>query len=281
MKRFIYGIFAVTVAFFMASCTEDLGTVPGNDAGPSVVVYQYAAARPANPDNDVVIRFATNNKTTALYYLVEKTDDKAAKIASEGVEAYSDYVLKNGVKVEGASGVSNTDIALSDLYGSYTITAVAVGEGNKRSAGETVFVGLDWADVAAGTYYFTVLGDLGLAEAPTVLQVCTTDNTLYRFKDLFGEGYSIKINMLDIQGNDAGGAYQFFRVPAQETPLTYGDYGAIFVRDIGYWQGDDSFVTEGGYESGMYEDGSCFVFVQYYVTAGNLGYDYDYFVPAE
>ena len=31
--------------------------------------------------------------------------------------------------------------------------------------------------------------------------------------------------------------------------------------------------------SGMYEDYSCFFYVQCYVSAGNLGYDYNFFVP--
>ena len=42
-----------------------------------------------------------------------------------------------------------------------------------------------------------------------------------------------------------------------------------------------SWVTDNGYESGMYEDHFCFVYVQYFVSASNLGYGYDFFIPEE
>jgi hypothetical protein len=96
---------------------------------------------------------------------------------------------------------------------------------------------------------------------------------------VFGTGYHMKINLLDLKGKKSGREYTFFRVPVADTPFTYGDYGAVSVRDIGYWQSNDAFITEGGYESGMYADYSCFIYIQYFVSAGNLGYDYDYFVP--
>ena len=115
---------------------------------------------------------------------------------------------------------------------------------------------------------------------PTTLQVCTTDANLYRFKDVFGAGYSMKIVLLpDYKATDADGEYTFFRVPRAETPYTYGSHGAVGVRDVGYWQGSDAWVTDNGYESGMYADYSCFVYVQYFVSAGNIGYGYDFFIP--
>lgn len=95
----------------------------------------------------------------------------------------------------------------------------------------------------------------------------------------------MKLNMLDLQGQDESGTYRFFRVPEMATPLsvrlTDGNSYQLSVMDIGYWQGDESFVTAGGYESGMYEDGYCFVCVAYTVSAGTLVYGYDYFVPNE
>ena len=48
---------------------------------------------------------------------------------------------------------------------------------------------------------------------------------------------------------------------------------------IGYWQGDDSFITSAGYESGMYEDYSCFIYLQCHIGTNNYGYKYDYFIP--
>ena len=55
--------------------------------------------------------------------------------------------------------------------------------------------------------------------------------------------------------------------------------GPINVRDVGYWQGNDAFVTEKGFESCLYEDYRCFMYAQYYVSKGSLGYNCDEFVP--
>ena len=74
-------------------------------------------------------------------------------------------------------------------------------------------------------------------------------------------------------------ATSFFRIPEQKLPFTYSTYGNVSIRDVGFWQGDDAYVTENGYESGIYADGSCFICAQYYVSAGSLGLAmYDYFV---
>lgn len=287
MKKYIYHLFMLLLATAtMTSCAEEEGTEPGNDSNPAVIVYQYKASRPNNPDNDVVIRFATNSRTTEAYYLAETAADKNKRIASLGKEGYMDYVVSNGTKVADISGASNVDVILTDLYGEITITAVAVGDGAKTSS-ETTFTGLAWTDVASGTYHFTnqsVSGTpsatiSGMASIPTVLQVCTTDANLYRFTDVFGKGYHLKINLIDIKGSDAGGEYQFFRIPSGETSFVAGKNGPVSVRDVGYWQGDDTFVTEGGYESGIYANHECFLFITYHVTAGVLGYGYDSFIP--
>lgn len=282
MKKYLYSLFVALLATVaITSCKEDEGTEPGNDAEPVVTIYQYAAARPNNPDNDVVIRLAANSKTSEAYYLAELSADKKSRIASMGESGYADYVVENGTKVDGISGASNSDVTITDLYGTYAITVVAVN-GNRKTSSETTFTGLDWEDVATGTYYYgasaNLISALGLTSSPTTLQVCTTDANLYRFKDVFATGYSLKINLIDYNGSDEDGEYRFFRVPVSETPFTYGSHGAVGVRDVGYWQGADSWVTESGYESGMYRNYNCFVCVQYYVSAGNLGYGYDYFI---
>ena len=279
MNIYIYNLFMALLAVtIVTSCTDEEGTEPGNDSTPIVTVYQYKASRPNNPDNDIILRFAANSKTTEAYYLVEQPVDKDAHIASMGKNAYIDYVVSNGIKVNDISGASNVDVVLTDLYGEYTITAVAVGKDSKTST-DITFSGLAWTDVVTGTYYFFNAEKLGIsASNPTVLQVCTTDANLYRFKDVFGTGYHLKINLIDYKGSDTGGEYQFFRVPATDTPYIFGNYGTVNVRDIGYFQNNDAFVTEGGYESGMYSNYNCFIYVQYYVSAGNLGYDYDEFI---
>jgi hypothetical protein len=280
MKKYIYKLCIAFIATAtIASCSGDEGAVPGSDSKPVITVYQYKTSRPYNVDNDIIVRFATNNQTTEAYYLAEKTVDANARITSIGEEAYTDYVVANGTKLADVSGESNVDVTLIDLYGDYTITAVAVGKGIKTSA-KTTFIGIDWSTVATGTYLFGTAGKKvsGVESNPTVLQVCTTDDKLYRFKDVFGSGYHLKINLINLTGTDADGEYRFFRVPVAETPYTYGTYGAVGVRDIGYWQGSDAWVTDNGYESGMYADYNCFIYIQWFVSAGNIGYNYDFFV---
>jgi hypothetical protein len=278
MKKYIYLFSVLFATVAMTSCVEEEGTVPGNDSSPAVTIYQYVVSKPLNADNDVAIRVAANNRTTEAYYLAEKTVDKNTRIASLGEDGYNDYVVSNGVKLSEISGESNADVTLTDLYGEYTITAVAVGDGKKTSAA-TVFNGLDWTTVATGTYYFFNTGRLGVESNPATLQVCTTNDQLYRFKDVFANGYHMKINLLSLKGRDSYGEYTFFRIPVTDTPFTYGTYGAVSARDIGYWQGSDAWITDNGYESGMYEDYYCFLYIQYFVSAGNMGYGYDEFVP--
>ncbi len=276
MKRYIYKLFVVLLTTSMLfSCSEEEGTEPGNDPNPAVTIFKYEPGESYNVDNDIVLRFAFNNKTTAAYFLAEKSIDKEAYINTSGESAYLDYVVENGEALN-VDGESDLDTTLVGLYGEYTITVVAVGENSKFSS-ETTFTGLDWSDVVSGTYTFFNADEIGIASSSTMLQICTTNEKLYRFKDVFGEGYHLKINLLELTGEDSGGAYTFFRVPNTKTPLSYGDYGSIYVRDIGYWQGNDSFVTSSGYESGMYSDYNCFIMVQYYVGAGSLGYGYDEF----
>lgn len=279
MKKYIYRLFIVFLATVaLSSCTEEEGSVPGNDSKPVVTVYQYKASRPLNIDNDILVRFAANNKTTEAYYLVEKTADRNDHIAALGESGYNEYVVSNGTKLSTISGESDVLVTVTDLYGEYTITAVAVGGGIKTSA-TTSFTGLAWEDVVSGTYHFfkpSIMGDM--VSTSTTLQICTTDENLYRFKDLYGTGYHLKINLIDLKGTDEDGEYTFFRIPATDTPFTYNN-GIVNVRDIGYWQGSDAWVTERGYESGMYSDYSCFLFIQYYYSGGNLGYNYDMFIP--
>ena len=279
MKKYIYSLFAVLLATAtMTSCTEEEGTVPGNDSKPNVVMYTYKATKPYNEDNDIAVRLAFNNKVEEAYYLAEKATEKEAHIASLGEEGYMDYVVSNGTKV--ADVTADADLTLTGMYGKYAITAVAVS-GNQKAAATAEFTGLDWADVVTGTYYFKVRTDVtGIESNATTLQVCTTDATLYRFKDVFGTNAHMKIQLLpDYTATDADGTYTYFRIPAVETPFTYGSHGAVGIRDVGYWQGSSAWITDDGYESGMYEDYYCFIMAQYYVAAGNLGYGYEFFEP--
>lgn len=277
MRLNISTMMAAVAALLLASCTAEEKFISTVDSAPAVTVYTYDPGAEYNVDNDIRVRIVPNSQVSEVYYLAQPAKEVESYKAANGKEAYNEYVIKNGTKMDVGSGYA--DFVLTDLYGLYDITAVAVGNG-KNASGNAEFFGLSWETVTNGTYYFSVLAKMGLESTSTALQVCTTDETLYRFENLFGEGRSMKINLLpDYQSEDEDGVYTYFRVPSMGTGLMYGDYGEISVRDIGYWQNDDAFVTDHGFESGMYEDGYCFVYVQYYVSAGNLGYNYDFFVP--
>ena len=249
MKKYINGLFAVLLAMTaLSACSEDEGTEAGNDANPSVIVYTYEPTGNYNPDNDVQIRVATNSKVKDVYCLVEKSSEKEAHLSSLGEDGYADYVVSNGEKLPEVSGAADTDIVKTDLYGPYAITVVAVN-GTKKSVSSAEFTGLDWADVVTGTYVFATTSEsgtpssviTGMTSSPTVLQVCTTNTKLYRFKDVFGEGYHMKINLIDYKKTDADGEYQFFRVPAAKTSFQVKGE-ALSVRDVGYWQQEERFA---------------------------------------
>ncbi|MBR1410920.1 MAG: hypothetical protein IJ580_07475 [Prevotella sp.] len=288
MKKYFSLTMSLLAMLTFTACTQEEGTTPGGDSTPYVNIMQYEVSSPLNPDNDVLLRIVANNKASDVYYLAEKTADKDARNMS--AEAYADYVISNGTKAsleaDQQSGGKVLDVTLTDLFGEYTITAVA-SNGGAKTYSSTVFTGLDWATVAEGTYQFGVANIISIAGAmtPTTLQVCTTNDKLYRFKDVFGAGQHLKINLLSMKGKDSDGEYTYFRIPAQKTGMQFGSYGDVSIRDVGYWQGDDSWITDNGYESGMYEDYFCFIMAQYYVSAGSLGYsagsgnNYDFFIP--
>lgn len=287
MKKIYYLLIMALAIVGFTSCDADEGTKPGHDSNPAAVVYQYTAevTRPDDADGSVRLRFAVNNKTEALYYLTEKAADKAANLASMGEAGYNDYVIEKGVKVAdiaSAGAEQSVDVTVNGLVGEYAITAVAVA-GNRKTAYNATFTGLDWEDVATGTYTFNK--SIGLPAVKTTLQICKSDKTLYRFKELFGEGYSLKIKLMDLTGADADGEYIFCRVPKMLTPVMFGKNNeAVTVWDVGYWQGKDAWITENGYESGMYADHSCFILMAYTINRGGkdlyITYQsYDWFIP--
>ncbi|MDE6341710.1 MAG: hypothetical protein K2K93_05285 [Muribaculaceae bacterium] len=263
------------------ACSADEGSMPGNDPDAAVTLYTYAPTDPNNnPDNDVVVRFVTNNKATSVKYLLAPTSDITALLNNGGESALLSKVEADGKTVEGLGADSFADLTLEDIHGDYTIAAVANG---KILGNRVTFLGLDWELVKEGTFIYANknIFAAGYRTYEASLEICTTDDTLYRINNAFGEGSSLKMYLLDKFGKDDGGKYQYFRVAPTNTGLVAGDMGNIYVRDLGYWQGNAAFVTDYGYESGLYEDGNAFFLIQSYVTAGSFGYEYSYFEPYE
>lgn len=284
MKRYFYVLASLALAVDLISCEKDkYGTAAGHDSAPNIVLKAFSAELPNDPDCDAVVRFAANNATTDVYYFAELKSEKDGRNLSD--EAYAEYVVANGTKLtvekNSFDGSLVADALVKNLYYENIITAVAVGNGAK-SMSSVSFTGIKWNTLCTGTYYFKNSFSqalVGSTKEGVVLQQQDEDKSQYRLKDLYGVGNNLCFFTIDLSATDDDGTYQFARIPAQSTGLTHSMYGAFSIRDVGYWQGDDSWITEGGYESGIYEDYSCFLYGQYYVSAGNCGYQYEYFVP--
>lgn len=275
MKRNIYSLLVAVLGMMtFAACTEDAGTTPGSDSQATVTLYQYTAEDPYDSDCDVRVRIAANSATTEAYALAETVTEKEQRVAQLGAEGYNDYVVANGEKLSDIHGASIQDKVFTGLKGENVITVVAVGGGSKKAA-ETQFTGISWTDVATGTYHFSVasIQSVYASEVTTTLQYCDSEPSSYRFKNLFGSGKHLKFTKTNSTYDDGGAVC---RVAAQETPLTYGSYGTISVRDVATWQNDDNYL-----DCALYDDGSFYAWVQYFVAAGNLGHGYDEFVPNE
>ena len=296
MKKYIIMSLAVLLTFSFTSCKEDSGTEPGNDNKAVATIYKYEPKSPYNPDNDVVVRMVGNNKVNEIYYFAETKADFDANMLELGESGYIEYVMANGSKGEiiedtkSELGVVTVEKVFTNLIGENIISAVSVSASGK-SLNTTTFVGLEWEDVTDGLYQFGNGSPLssvtGLAGIETTLQHCTTEGKeeLYRLVDVFGDGYNMKFSIMpETEEETEDGLAWYCRVPIQPTSWTYGQYGTLFVRDIAYWQGKDSFATDADYGCYMYDDGYTYFPLQYYVSAGNVGYtttaNCDTFIPS-
>ena len=289
MKRYFESsLIALLSLLAFTACSEDeQGVAPGGDGAPHVAIYQLSVQEPYDSDNDQALRLAVNQQTETVYYLAEKTADKEARAMSDA--EYADYVIANGAQgtlvSDSQNGGKYADVIVTDMKGAYTISAVATGAGQKQLSTVT-FNGPNWMDVAKGTYNFSARAQqrLGVEEKKTgvLFQKLESDPTLYRFKKLYGFGASLLLRLTDKTGEDQNDKLQFFRVEAQATPFTFSSYGTVSVRDLGYWQEDDSFAFDPDYGCFMYTGnykGVVVLGLQFFVTAGSLGYGWDEFYP--
>lgn len=286
MKKSIYAYFMMLLGVCaISSCTEEVGTEPGNDSTPTATVYQYAvtaADGDYDADTDVHIRIAANNATAEVYYLAESTASKQATVESSGIEAYRQQIVEKGMKVELKDGVA--DIIVTGLLNDNTITVVAKGNNGTLTSQETTFFGIYWKSVCTGKLYAPLLdGTLQytLSEGDFTLQQRDDDPLAYRIQNAYGKGYSINMT----KGSDVynEGASDFFgmpntnysimRISTSPTPYSYGDYGAISLSD-----GGDSYASY----CRMYENNFIGIYSALTVSAGRLtDYDFFQFVPNE
>lgn len=286
MRKYIERLFLLflpVIAF--TACTEDEGTEPGGDGNPALTVYSYKTVAPNDPDIDATYRVATNNKTDKLYYLSEAASSASS---AESDDAIAQRVVSQGTEValgtDTISGGHVANVVVKNMVGDYNVYFVAAS-GNTLSLAKKTFTGLEWVDVCTGTYYYSknFQKNLGFPESKkTTLQYLKSDPTQYRFKNFYGVGYSLKLVKTTTTGSDKYDTFDFLRVPAQVTALTSKAYGALSVRDLGYWQNDDSFAFDAGYGCYMYNNklkNTIILGIQYYVSAGSFGYGWDEFDP--
>lgn len=257
-------------ATMLWACSTDEGTMPGSDSNPVVTLYSYApSGKGANPDNDVIVRFATNDKVTSVKYIVVTADE--AKDLTD--DAFRQKIETEGTVVENLGPNGNAEVTVTGIKGDVNIAAVANGSNLSNTIS---FTGLDWKVMKTGT--FVCENDLLSTTSEATLEKCDNVENLYRINNAFGSGSKIEFSMADQTAEDEDGVYECVRVPAQATPWSYGNYGSIYIRDYAYFTGSDSYIKT----SGMYEDGSMFLCLNWYVSAGYLiDYAYSYFMPDE
>lgn len=287
-KNIIYGIGACLAALCISSCDPNADVILENDNSgttgePYATINQYTVDGDYNPDNDTRLRVTFNENVSEAYYLVELSAEKEQFIEENGEQAYMQRVVDNGTSITIEEETRSADIIITGLAGENDITVVSVGKDKKMKANTAFFTGITWMDVCTGTYYTSVLTPLGIpAELPNKkLQVADVNPNMYRIVDLYKSGYSLKFTKIENTGVDKGGKFNMIREEWQPIGLNYAQYG-LYIQDIGYWQGDDSFVLAGGYHGGMYEDNSIFFFHAYCIDDGRAlpnGYNYEYFIP--
>lgn len=232
MKKYFERLMVVLLAMTaFTACTKEEGQAPGNDAEPKVTLYQYAASGNLNPDNDMYVRIAANNKVSEVYYLVELASDKQARNMSE--EAYADYVIKNGTKLADVAGKAN-DVIVKDLHGVYEITVVGV-TGNKKLSVTDQFAGLNYKPIGKGHYTSEFFGD----EWDVDVEWSDVDNR-YRIIDNWYEGYGLVFN---IKGSKAT------CIPTTtKTGYSHPTYGMVSVTDTGSSYDEKTKVVTFGFK---------------------------------
>lgn len=135
------------------------------------------------------------------------------------------------------------------------------------------FLKVKWETLATGSLDSWFMEDV----LPGVtLQHCETFPERYRFLDPYGVGVNLVFTLFGDEKQDQdGNRYYNCRVAPTETPFTYGSYGAISFRDVGYWQNNDAYAAWNLFYP---DDNYVSLTLQWYVAAGSLGYGDEVFV---
>lgn len=274
MKKFIYSLASVAaISLAMTACEPDYtGSDAGNDSAPAVTLYTFEPELPYSADNDLKVRVMANNQATSVYVLAQPA----------GTDMSADQVVAKGTKYDISlqkDGSYSVDAYLTNMQGDYVVAAVAVNGSAVSQVKTAAFKGLMWKDICKGTYTFNgKIAALGQpASVETTLQKCENVEQLYRFVNLFGEGYSLKFTGTGTKDKDDDGTFEYIIVAANKTPYLHATYGEVSARDVYTWQGNN----EDYLQDQLYDDGSVWIRMQYFVSAGSLGYGWENFAPAE
>lgn len=283
-KLFTYLLALIGMTVFVA-CTEEVGTEPGGDSQPNVVLYQYsinAAEEAYNADNDTHLRVAVNNQVSTIYYLAEATETHDAYIEANGEDAYRQYVIDNGTEVSVTDEV--IDIYVTGLFGANTITVVGVGLNNTLCMAQADFFGYRWNIISTGRVAAALLDgttDITVASGFT-LQQREDDPSVYRIQNLYGNGYHLVIHTqgeATTEGGDFFGQegipYQTVTLETLATPYSYGSYGTISLSDYATYAAATDYL----YNNRLYENNYLYVLSIYTVSAGYIVQGYLQFLP--
>jgi hypothetical protein len=257
---------------FMAACTDEQGTEPGNDNTVVATIYQLDAKDPLNPDNDMLLRVATNNKTEAVYYAGIPKAEFETKMQQGGEEAIKDFVIASGTKVKDLSGGAVADVAVEGMTGEYKVAVVATGAG-ARALKVFDFIGLSWSDMATGTYTFALVSFGENKEKvikDVVLQKCENREGLYRLNKVYNGSNNIKFTLLNAVQDD----YQFVTVPTQATALN-----GVYIRDLATKENNQAFATDETKGCKLYNDNRVRLVLNYFTEGKEYGAVVETFVP--
>lgn len=221
MKNKLYNLLMLVAVLFMTACSADEGTSIGGDSMPSIIAYTYNPGEGYNADNDVRVRFVTNNCTESAYYLTELTSAKEAYIAEHGEAAYADKVIKEGTKLQSIQGESTQDVIITGIFGENTITAVAVS-GNEKHSSSVSFFGIKWNSIGQCVWISSFFAQEGQPAQIPVMVDKADHAEWYRVNDLYEEGLPMIIK----------GDGSTFTVDKQNV-FTDGQYGASYAEGSG------------------------------------------------
>ena len=280
MKKYLYILLSAAFVAFFASCEADEGSEPGSTSEPTAVVFAYAADDDSHdPDCDLRVRIASNDKAQKVYLFYEDTLSYQSNIASLGKEGYAKYVVEKGTEVSGAAGGNVAETYVTGLNGYYELSVAAVS-GDKMTVRTIRVLGVVWQDLCTGTYYVqyrsrplsNIMG--GYTFDPT-FQSNPLDPAKFRYKDLFGKGYHMILTLTGDTDEDSDGVFYCFSMSGTETPFSYGSYGTIYAATYADYTGYTAYYAF----TNLYEDYTMYSYNLYYVSAGALCYGYDCFFP--